>query len=141
MLGSRWRSTVLEDASGAAAIEFAIVGPLLFVLLLGILSYGGYFWTAHAVQQLANNGARAAIAGLDSTERRSLAEASMQEELAAYDTLRPEAASLTIDDEPDRLAVRISYDASSTPFFALSRLIPMPSSTIRRQAVVRLGGY
>ena len=40
-------------------MEFAIVAPVLVMLVFGILMYGGYFLMAHSVQQLANDAARA----------------------------------------------------------------------------------
>jgi Flp pilus assembly protein TadG len=127
--------------SGAAAVEFAIVGPMLIVLLMGIASYGGYFWLAHSVQQLANDSARAAMGGLDDTERQSLAKSSLDAGLANYAYLKPPAASVTVASQPQQIAITVNYDASGSPFWALGALIPMPPSLIRRQAVVRLGGY
>jgi hypothetical protein len=47
--------------------------PAFIVVLLGIMSFGGYFWLAHSVQQLANDSARAAVAGLNASERQQLA--------------------------------------------------------------------
>ncbi|MCC7268336.1 MAG: pilus assembly protein, partial [Caulobacteraceae bacterium] len=35
----------LADCSrGAAAVEFAFVGPVFVLMLCGIMAYGGYFW-------------------------------------------------------------------------------------------------
>lgn len=127
--------------SGAAAVEFAIVGPMLILLLLGIMSYGGYFWIAHSVQQLANDSARAAMGGLDDTERRSLAQASLDAGLANYPYLKSPSANLAMTNQGQQMAITVAYDASSSPFWSLGGLVPMPPSTIRRQAVVRLGGY
>jgi len=130
-----------RDERGVAAIEFAIVVPFLLLLLLGIVSYGGYFWIAHAVQQLANDGARAAVGGLDDTERRSLAQSSMTNAMTSYAYLTSSAAQVTVDSQGQRIAIRVAYDASASPFWAMRTIVPMPSSTIRREAVVRLGGY
>lgn len=127
--------------AGAAAVEFAIVLPMLCVLLFGIVAYGGYFWIAHAVQQLANDSARAAVAGLDDTERQGLAQASLTSGLATYAYLKPSAAQLSMTNQDQELAVTVAYDAAGSPFWSLSGLIPMPPTLIRRQAVVRLGGY
>uniref|UniRef100_UPI00289A9E19 TadE/TadG family type IV pilus assembly protein n=1 Tax=Brevundimonas sp. TaxID=1871086 RepID=UPI00289A9E19 len=49
---------------GAAAVEFALVGPILILLLIGIVVYGGWFLTAQTVQAVASEGARAAVGGL-----------------------------------------------------------------------------
>src|SRR3546814_20804742 len=53
----------------AAMVEMALVLPLFIALAMGILVYGRYFMLAHSVPQAANDGARAAIPGL---ERRSV---------------------------------------------------------------------
>lgn len=130
-----------RDERGAAAVEFAFVGPILIMLIMGILCYGGYFWIAHAVQQLANDSARAAIAGLDDAERRSLAQSSLSSGMSQYGYLEPANAAVTVAREDQELAIHVVYDASGSAFWGMSQLVPMPSSRIERRAVVRLGGY
>jgi Flp pilus assembly protein TadG len=61
------------EREGAAAVEFALVGPVFFLLLVGMIVYGAWFWMAHSVQSAVSEGARAAIAGLDAAEREQLA--------------------------------------------------------------------
>ena len=39
------------------------------------------------------------------------------------------------------LKVSVNYDASNSPFWAMKGLVPLPSSSITRQASIRLGGY
>ncbi|HUH22892.1 MAG TPA: TadE family protein, partial [Brevundimonas sp.] len=36
-----------------AAIEFAIVAPLLIMMMFGMIMYGSWFWMAHSVQSMA----------------------------------------------------------------------------------------
>lgn len=131
----------LKREDGAAALEFAIVGPMLVVMLMGICGYGGYFWLSHAVQQVANDSARAAMGGLDNAERTLLANAVLAEEIDDYVWLKASKASTTVTGDGNSLTVRISYDASDTPFWSMKGLVPMPSTTISRSATVRLGGY
>lgn len=38
-----------RDEKGVAAIEFAFIGPILFILILGIADLGRYFWIGHEV--------------------------------------------------------------------------------------------
>lgn len=130
-----------HDVRGAAAIEFAMVVPFLLVLLLGIISYGGYFWIAHSLQQVANDGARAAVAGLDAAERTSLAQASMAAAMQDYAYLSADDAQIVVDNQDQRLTVKVRYDASGSVFWAMSQFVPMPSPSIARESVVRLGGY
>jgi Flp pilus assembly protein TadG len=138
---NRTGADMLGSDSGAAAVEFAIVGPIFLILLVGVMAWGNYFWLSHSLQQVANDAARAALAGVDAAERKSLAAAVLAEEIGDYASLTPKAASVQVQDVANRVTVTISYDASSSPFWAFSTLVPMPSSLIKRQASVRLGGY
>lgn len=129
------------DARGNAVIEFALVAPVFLMFLMGIISYGGYFWLAHNIQELANNSARAAVAGLTADERTALAQSSFDSEIADYGVLTPAKAHVLYDGDTENFTVSISYDAAASGFWAASGLIPMPSSTIVRSASIRLGGY
>lgn len=51
--------------SGAAAVEFALIGTLLFTLLFGILQYGFYFFQATALESAADRAVRFAEVGID----------------------------------------------------------------------------
>ena len=127
--------------SGAVAVEFAILGPVFMVLMIGTMVWGQYLWTVHTVQQLANDSARAALAGLDAAERESLARTTLANEVADYANLRPTAATVTVEDRSDRLTVSVAYDTTGANFQAFSGLIPAPPTLVQRQATVRLGGY
>ena len=141
MRASDRRNSFRKDERGVAAIEFAFVGPILIVLMFAIVCYGGYFWIAHAVQQLANDSARAAISGLDDTERRTLAQRSLTAGMNDYAYLNPTGTAVTVVRSSDRLSVKVVYDASDSGFWGMAKLVPMPSPKIERSAAVRLGGY
>lgn len=132
---------LLRRQDGAAAVEFAIVGPMLVVLVLGIAGWGGFFWVSHAVQQVANDAARAAIAGLDAAERQALAAQVLADEIDDYAWLKASAAQVSVTNEDQTVRVMVIYDASHTPFWSMKGIVPLPSSTIARSATVRLGGY
>jgi Flp pilus assembly protein TadG len=126
---------------GAIAVEFALLGPLLIVMILGICAYGGYFWMSHSVQQLANDAARAALGGLDTTERQSLAQQVVTSEALTYPSLDGSRIHLSLVDTTTQLTVNVAYDASGSPFWAAAGLVPMPSTTFTRSATIKLGGY
>lgn len=46
---------------GAAAVEFAIIAPLFFLLLAGIIEFGQAFRIEHALSNASRRGARAAV--------------------------------------------------------------------------------
>jgi len=131
---------LLSCRSGAAAVEFAMIGPVFVLMLLGIAAYGGYFWLAHSVQQLANDGARAAIAGLSQSERTSLAQGTVASEETSYAAFTPSLMSVTETEQAEALTVTVSYNAANSGFWAW-KIVPMPSSTIVRSATILQGGY
>jgi Flp pilus assembly protein TadG len=130
----------MRDRRGVAAIEFAIVAPLLIMMMFGMIMYGSWFWMAHSVQSMASEGARAAIAGLDPAEREQLARAFVGVQVGDLG-LDAAKAAVAVESTPAVIRVNIAYDASDHPLMALSGLIPSPPKIIRRTAVVRLGGY
>lgn len=134
------RNFVLHRA-GAVAVEFAILMPIFLVFILGIVCYGSYFWMAHSLQQLANDSARSAVAGLTGDERQSLAQGTFNAEIGNYSFLNPALATVTYQGSQEAFAINISYNAAGTPFWAAAYLIPMPSTTIVRSAAIRLGGF
>jgi Flp pilus assembly protein TadG len=135
------RKAWFRNEQGSAAIEFAVLGPVLTVMLLGVMAYGGCFWISHSLQQLANDAARSTVGGLSTAERQSLAQATLASEAPTYLNLTGNLVTLTESESGQAVTVSIAYDASASVFWAMKSLIPMPSSTIVRQATIQLGGY
>lgn len=130
-----------RNREGSAAVEFALVGPLLILLLAGLVVYGGWFWMAQSVQTMASEGARAAVAGLDVAEREQLARSFIATEAQAGAGLDPALAVVTVQSDIQAIRVRVAYDVSGHPIMALAGLLPAPPGVIERTAVVRIGGY
>jgi Flp pilus assembly protein TadG len=137
-LGSR---SFRQDRRGSTAIEFAVISPVLILMLLGILVYGGYFMLSHSLQQMANDAARASVAGLTDTERSTLAQTAVTNDVQTYSYLSPRLLSVNYADQNQVLTVTLTYNASGSPFWALNGLVPMPSPTLVRSASVQIGGY
>lgn len=130
---------IARDSRGAAIVEFALLAPVLITLLLGILGYGQYFLLAHSAQQLANDSARATIAGMSAAERVTLANAAMVRDLARLPEIRPGTAALSVEEVPPMVTVRVRVDASGIGLFGV-KLLPMPDPLIERSAVIQQGG-
>ena len=54
---------------GAAAVEFAVVAPLFFLLLAGIIEFGQAFRVEHMLSTASRRGARAAVVDGATTSR------------------------------------------------------------------------
>ena len=128
-----------RDARGVAMVEFALVAPMFLMTLLGIIGYGGYFWRAHVVQQVANDAARAAIGGLTAPERETLAMASATADFTSLGGIDIARTNTLVRQTSDTVTVEVTYDGARDGFLRLG-LVPLPSTSIRRVAAVRLGG-
>lgn len=51
----------LADARGAALVDFAIIGPFLMLMLIGLLETGRMFWIGHTLQQAVDETGRYAM--------------------------------------------------------------------------------
>lgn len=129
--------------SGATAVEFAMLAPVYILLLLGITAYGIYFGASHSMQQLSADAARAAVAGLDTDERRMLAESFIAHNAAGYLFIDPARLNVNVGDspaDPNQFNVVISYDAANLPIWGLFDRISMPDQIIQRRSTIRMGG-
>ena len=53
--------TIIKDQNGATAVEFAIILPLLVLLLFGIIEFGLLLYNQHVITNAAREGARYGI--------------------------------------------------------------------------------
>lgn len=110
----------------ALLIETAFLVPAFGLLALGSFEWGGYFWLQHKVQSAADEARRAAAASADPAHREALARA------AAEKLLSGQIADLDLKSGPDGTRLRLAYDASTSPIFALGHLVPLPPPMIVR---------
>ena len=132
-----WGSDFKNRRAGAAAIEFAIVGPFFLLLVVGMIVYGGWLWMAHSVQAAVSEGARAAVAGLDPAERDQLARDGVAEHLRNLG-LKKGDASIETSVDGRFFRVVVAYDAGRHPLMALAPLTVSPPKVIRRAAVIQI---
>lgn len=135
------KSGLVRADGGGAAVEFALVGPIMVLLMIAIVVYGSWFLMAQSVQSLASEGARAAIGGLDAGEREGLARAEVAASISRMGGLAPDRTSVRTVSDAQRMQVIVVYDARDHPMMALGGMLPLPPTIIERKAVIRVGGY
>lgn len=136
---SRWA----RCKKGSTAVEFAILSPVYFLFLLGMIAYGIYLGAAHSVQQLASEAARLSVAGLSETERREMALDYITTHSSGYAFVDPEKLEILVSDsvaDGTRFVVGLRYDARHLPIWNLFDGLVMPGTTIERRSTVRIGG-
>lgn len=129
---------------GGAAVEFALVAPVLLALLAGILAFGIFLGASNTLRQLAAEAARASVAGVTDAERASLAQQRVAVSLAAGSFFRPGSVGVQVGPDaadPTLYTVTLSYDARALGLGTLARLVPaLPPETLRSTVSVRRGG-
>jgi Flp pilus assembly protein TadG len=134
----------LYDARGIAALEFAIVAPVLLLMLIGMVCFGAYLVYLHELQELASSAARASIAGLNEAERDSLAKQFVSSAISNSVLLR--AADLTVTtatsgSPPVYYAVTLAYSLNDTPIPLLAGFVNFNAAAITRTSTVQFGNY
>jgi Flp pilus assembly protein TadG len=134
----------LRRDDGIAALEFAIVAPVFLVILFGIIVYGIYFATWIAITEAASEGARAAVAGISTTERTALATAQVSSFFTNYaPMLNASQATVSagqVSNNPGAFYVNISYNFASYGLSSLSALLPIPPAIPSVTITVSNGG-
>ncbi|MBL0916316.1 MAG: pilus assembly protein [Sphingopyxis sp.] len=137
MRGSIFLARLRRNERAAAIVEMALVLPLFIALVMGILVYGQYFMLAHAVQQSANDGARAAIVGLDPADRRSIATRAVDRSMASISGFSPASRAVAVSETSEAVTVAVTYTVPEASFLR-SSFVPSPDNVIRARATFEL---
>ena len=133
------REQLRRNQRGASVVEFALLAPIFVTLLFGMLGYGQYFYLSHSLQQIANNAARATVAGLTTAERTTIAGDAVTREGQAQGSLIAARLGSRVADADGYTTVTVTYDASNIALLRTG-LFPSPGTTIERRALIRNGG-
>lgn len=136
------RHRILKDKTGTAAVEFALVSPFLILFFLSIIAYGIYLATSHAVQQVAADAARSAVAGYTQQERERLARDYIARTTMDYAFLDRNAITVKVAGDSanaHQFTVIVEYDAEKLPIWGLYTYM-LPQKTITKFSTIRMGG-
>ncbi|HUD27965.1 MAG TPA: TadE/TadG family type IV pilus assembly protein [Novosphingobium sp.] len=144
-ISARTTRRLLKCDRGIAALEFVFLAPALLFLVFSIIIYSIYFAASIGVRQAASEGARAAVAGLSTAERVSLARTRAGEVIENYRSVLGTTAQPTITAgagaTTGTFRVDVSYDMSGSPIMRYVNFIPLPSSDVEASVTVTNGGY
>lgn len=106
-----------RNQSGVVAVEFVLIAPLLFALLLGVISIGYFMGITHSVHQLAASAARVSVTGLNQEERASLTNTYLSEAGTRYPLLQQTSLTplVTFDNSsPEGITVELTYSVEGS---------------------------
>ncbi|WP_183093469.1 TadE family protein [Nocardioides stalactiti] len=112
------RSRRRRDDEGAAALEFALILPILVMLVFGIIAFGYMLSFRQAMSQAAAEGGRAAAvkpAGTPNDERYAAARAAVNDALSAYGVACTAGGGLTHSGGPSGTCTIVIGACSSGP--------------------------
>lgn len=69
----RWRARLVRHARGGTLVEFALVAPLVILLIMAALELAIVFWINLTMQHAVREGARYAVTGQGGAQREVLA--------------------------------------------------------------------
>ena len=121
-----------KGARGAAAVEFALVLPILFLLVFGAMEWGHYFFVETTVLNAAREGARAgSVATSDLAEERAKAAVGTALTSGSLDATKGEAVVLVT---ADSIVVTVTYPADTLTGV---EFIPLPANAFGRAEMRR----
>ena len=132
-----------SGTEGASALEFAIVAPVFFMLVFGVIVYGYYFASISMLNHVAYEAARATISGLSDDERSTLAYARADELISGLggfidaDAIEVQAAA----DGDGVYAVTIHYEFDALGLIGASSFLPLPPMEQTIRVEMSHGGY
>jgi Flp pilus assembly protein TadG len=137
-----------REQRGTALVEFALIAPLLFLLLFGIIDFGRALDYYNQVTQLAGQGARAAAVNRNPDGTAITSGTSIQTQLVTTYTAQPELKKGIVacivgplpQNVGDPVTVKVSYDFHFLPLIgaaahALGGLTLSSTQTERAEVV------
>ena len=116
------KMSLFKDKKGQSLIEFALVLPILLLVLLGIMEFGRMIMTANVLNQAAREGARLGAVTSDADTSFYIAIETRANTLLNAANLKPENVTITIlpPDAERKITVTINYAFPfATKFFDL----------------------
>jgi hypothetical protein len=140
-----------RDERGTALVEFALIAPLLFLLLFGIIDFGRALNYYNQVTQLAGQGARAAVVHRMPDGTAITSGSALQNQLVTQYTGQPELKNgevVCITQLPakvgDPVTVKVSYHFKFLPLIGLAGAalggLDLSATETQRAEVVPPGG-
>lgn len=118
-------SGLTRDQRGTAAIEFGLVAPVFFALVLGIIDIGRYMWTLNTMQYAIDDAVRAGVVQQMAPED---VEARVTKALAHLS-----AGALAVEALPTASTLEVTAQATYAFLFPISSFVETTTISLRTE--------
>ena len=125
----------INNQNGAAMVEFAIVLPLLLILICGVIEFGVMFYDKAVITNASREGARAGITGLGNSEIKQIVLSYCNVNLInlnGNDAFDPDKIIISSDGSDLIVRLEYRYDLLLGSFFGFD------NTTISAETVMRM---
>jgi len=125
-------------------MEFALIAPVLVVMVLGLVAFGIFFMYCQTLQELTASAARASVVGLSAAERSSLVQQFVAQSISSSGILNASDLSVqtsTSGSPATDYTVTATYNLKDTALPLLASIVPVQFSGITRSSTIEFGGY
>jgi Flp pilus assembly protein TadG len=98
-----------SDERGQAMVEFALVLPILLLLVFSLFEFGSAFWTHQQLAAAANEGAREAIVSAHDSDREGEIQAAARGAAPGLDSSRMTVSVVSQWESGDPVTVTVTY--------------------------------
>jgi Flp pilus assembly protein TadG len=121
---------------GAAAVEFAIILPLLVILVFGTIDFGVMFYNKQVLTNASREGARAGITGITNAEVQQIVWDYCNEKLINLNGSNelPIGNIVVTADGANDLSVVVNFDYN----FLFAQIVGFNQTTVSTQTIMRM---
>ena len=121
----KWMRGLARNQDGVAAVEFALIAPAFFALLLAVIDVGRYMWVLNTMQYAIDEAVRAGVI-------RELPDDEIKDKVVA--ALTPiNSATVDVTVESDTGSVTVTASSSYSFFFPLSVAVSETTIDLRTE--------
>lgn len=103
-----------DEEGGQALVEFAMVIPIMLLIVFAVIEFGSAFWTYQQVSAAASEGARRAIVSRSSSSRNSVVETTVKAAAPGLEASKVSVSTTSTWTPGDPVTVRVSYPETIT---------------------------
>ena len=132
---------LIGGQKGTAAIEFAVLLPVLALLVFGAIDFGDLFRHKYVLTNAAREGARAAVKGTDPSDVKKIVEEYLKKEFTDLEMSRVTVQDVVYDPDPpyvgseDKVTVTFSPYEFPVTFGVLPTITELSAGAIMRHEV------